>query len=260
MPGEGLPPPIASPTAQASTVQPDCRTPIWRRGARNRSRRDTRPSSGSSRGNAWTALKWLRATACQALQSRLRTGRARFDMSIVTATRGNPFSTSVKNSCSWANRRKRFIKAKFRSTTQRRGNSTKPRLPPGPPVPVRQSGAVAAAGRDDVRRLRRAQRVDGEVHTAARAGLIQPARSPLLGVLSSMRLSRMMAAGGPPVTFTAVIPNTGTPIRFAGGEGEAGVLMLQHDMGAQQIEQVLNLRGAVLSATIFQDTHTLTFA
>jgi hypothetical protein len=29
-----------------------------------------------------------------------------------------------------------------------------------------------------------------------------------------------------PLTFEAVIPNTGTPIGFAGGEGEAGFLRL----------------------------------
>ncbi len=53
-----------------------------------------------------------------------------------------------------------------------------------------------------------------------------------------------------PLTFTAVIPNTGTPIGFAGGEGEAGFIKLQHYMTAEQIEQVLNLRGAVLKVSI----------
>ncbi len=53
-----------------------------------------------------------------------------------------------------------------------------------------------------------------------------------------------------PLTFTAVIPNSGTPIGFAGGEGEAGFIKLQHYMTASQIEQVLNMRGAVLKVTI----------
>lgn len=55
------------------------------------------------------------------------------------------------------------------------------------------------------------------------------------------------------LTFTAVIPNSGTPIGFAGGEGEAGFLKLQHYMSAEQIEQVLNLRGAVLKVTIEEE-------
>ncbi len=42
------------------------------------------------------------------------------------------------------------------------------------------------------------------------------------------------------LTFTAVIPNSGTPIGFANGEGEAGFIKLQHYMTAKQIEQVLN--------------------
>jgi hypothetical protein len=53
-----------------------------------------------------------------------------------------------------------------------------------------------------------------------------------------------------PLTFEAVIPNSGTPIGFAGGEGEAGFLKLQHYMTAEQIERLLNLRGAVLQVTI----------
>jgi len=56
-----------------------------------------------------------------------------------------------------------------------------------------------------------------------------------------------------PLTFTAVIPNTGTPIGFAGGEGEAGFIKLQHYMSAEQIEAVLNLRGAVLKVTIEEE-------
>lgn len=55
-----------------------------------------------------------------------------------------------------------------------------------------------------------------------------------------------------PLTFEAVIPNTGTPIGLAGGEGEAGFLKLQHYMTAEQIERLLNLRGAVLKVTIEQ--------
>ncbi len=56
-----------------------------------------------------------------------------------------------------------------------------------------------------------------------------------------------------PLTFQAVIPNSGTPIGFAGGEGEAGFIKLQHYMNAQQIEQVLNLRGTVLKVTIEEE-------
>lgn len=52
------------------------------------------------------------------------------------------------------------------------------------------------------------------------------------------------------LTFEAVIPNTGTPIGFAGGEGEAGFIKLQHYMTAEQIERLLNMRGAVLTVTI----------
>lgn len=53
-----------------------------------------------------------------------------------------------------------------------------------------------------------------------------------------------------PLSFEAVIPNTGTPIGFAGGEGEAGFIKLQHYMSAEQIQSLLNLRGAVLTVTI----------
>lgn len=53
--------------------------------------------------------------------------------------------------------------------------------------------------------------------------------------------------------FSAVIPNSGTPIGFAGGEGEAGFIKLQHYMSAEQIEQMLNLRGAVLKVTIEEE-------
>lgn len=56
-----------------------------------------------------------------------------------------------------------------------------------------------------------------------------------------------------PITFTAVIANSGTPIGFAGGEGEAGFIKLQHYMSAQQIEQLLSLRGVVLKVTIEED-------
>jgi hypothetical protein len=54
----------------------------------------------------------------------------------------------------------------------------------------------------------------------------------------------------PILTFEAVIPNTGTPIGFAGGEGEAGFLKIQHYMTAEQIQALLNLRGCVLTVTI----------
>lgn len=55
---------------------------------------------------------------------------------------------------------------------------------------------------------------------------------------------------GQKLTFEAVIPNTGTPIGFAGGEGKAGLLKLQHYMTSEQIQAILELRGCVLRATI----------
>lgn len=51
------------------------------------------------------------------------------------------------------------------------------------------------------------------------------------------------------LTFEAVIPNSGTPIGFAGGEGDAGFIKLQHYMTAQQIERLLNMRGNVLTVS-----------
>jgi hypothetical protein len=42
----------------------------------------------------------------------------------------------------------------------------------------------------------------------------------------------------------------GTRISFADGEGEAGFIKLQHYVTAEQIERLLNLRGAVLKVTI----------
>ena len=56
-----------------------------------------------------------------------------------------------------------------------------------------------------------------------------------------------------PLIFSAVIPNTSTPIGFAGGEGEAGFIRLQHYMSAEQIEAVLNLRVAVLKVAIEEE-------
>jgi hypothetical protein len=53
-----------------------------------------------------------------------------------------------------------------------------------------------------------------------------------------------------PLTIEAVILNSGTPIGFAGGEGEARFLKLQHHMTAEQIEQLLNLSGTVLKVSI----------
>lgn len=55
------------------------------------------------------------------------------------------------------------------------------------------------------------------------------------------------------LAFEAVIPNSGTPIGFAGGEGEAGFLKLQHYMTTEHIERLLNLRGAVLKVTIEEE-------
>jgi hypothetical protein len=52
-----------------------------------------------------------------------------------------------------------------------------------------------------------------------------------------------------PLIFSAAIPNTGTPIGFAGDVGEAGFIKLQRYMTAEQIEQLLNLWGYVLIVT-----------
>lgn len=55
------------------------------------------------------------------------------------------------------------------------------------------------------------------------------------------------------LSFTAVIPDTGTPLSSTGGEGEAGFIKPQHHMRATHIGQVLNLRGAVAKVTIVED-------
>jgi hypothetical protein len=54
----------------------------------------------------------------------------------------------------------------------------------------------------------------------------------------------------PNLTLEGVIPNIGSLIGFAGGEGEAGFINLQRYMTAEQIQALLNFRGAVLTATI----------
>ena len=54
----------------------------------------------------------------------------------------------------------------------------------------------------------------------------------------------------PNLTFEAIMLTTDTPIGFAGGESEAGFIKLQHYMTAEQIQALLNLRGAVLKVTI----------
>ena len=59
-----------------------------------------------------------------------------------------------------------------------------------------------------------------------------------------------MKLPNPLLSFEAVIPNTGTPIGFGGGEGEAGFIRLQHYMTSEQIQQLLNLRGCILTVTI----------
>lgn len=53
-----------------------------------------------------------------------------------------------------------------------------------------------------------------------------------------------------PLTLKAVIPNTGSPIKFAGGEDEAGSLTLQFYASGEKIERLLALRGRELIIVI----------
>lgn len=53
-----------------------------------------------------------------------------------------------------------------------------------------------------------------------------------------------------PLALRAVIPNSGNPIAFAGGEDEAGVLKLQFYATGEEIERLLNLRGGELIITL----------
>lgn len=53
-----------------------------------------------------------------------------------------------------------------------------------------------------------------------------------------------------PLALRAVIPNTGNPIAFAGGEEEAGKLVLQFYASGEEIERLLELRGRELFVTL----------
>lgn len=61
------------------------------------------------------------------------------------------------------------------------------------------------------------------------------------------------AAGGTLAGPRDVWEGNNRPIGLAGGEGEAGVIELRHHMSAPQVEQALNLRGAVLKVTIEEE-------
>lgn len=57
-----------------------------------------------------------------------------------------------------------------------------------------------------------------------------------------------------PLAIRAVIPNTGNPIAFAGGEEEAGKLVLQFYASGEEIERLLRLRGKELIVVLQEDT------
>lgn len=55
------------------------------------------------------------------------------------------------------------------------------------------------------------------------------------------------------LALRCVIPNTGNPISFAGGEEEAGVLRLQFYASGEEIEQLLALRGKELIVVLKEE-------
>ncbi len=55
-----------------------------------------------------------------------------------------------------------------------------------------------------------------------------------------------------PLALKAVIPNSGSPIKFAGGEEEAGSLTLQFYATGEEIEQLLSLRGRELRVVMVE--------
>ena len=55
-----------------------------------------------------------------------------------------------------------------------------------------------------------------------------------------------------PLAIKAVIPNTGSPIKFAGGEDEAGSLTVQFYASGDEIEQLLGLRGKELNIVLVE--------
>ncbi len=52
------------------------------------------------------------------------------------------------------------------------------------------------------------------------------------------------------LAFRAAIPNVGSPITFAGGQDEAGVLKLQFYATGEEIDRLLELRGKELVVVI----------
>lgn len=56
-----------------------------------------------------------------------------------------------------------------------------------------------------------------------------------------------------PLALRAVIPNTGSPISFAGGEEEAGKLVLQFYASGEEIERLLQLRGKELIVVFHEE-------
>ncbi len=56
-----------------------------------------------------------------------------------------------------------------------------------------------------------------------------------------------------PLAIRAVIPNTGNPIAFAGGEEEAGTLKLLFFASGEEIERLLKLRGKELLVVIQEE-------
>ncbi len=56
-----------------------------------------------------------------------------------------------------------------------------------------------------------------------------------------------------PLAIRAVIPNTGKPISFAGGEDEAGTLVLQFYASGEEIERLLKLRGKELMVVLAEE-------
>lgn len=55
-----------------------------------------------------------------------------------------------------------------------------------------------------------------------------------------------------PLALRCVIPNCGSPIKFAGGEDEAGSLTLQFCASGEEIEQLLALRGRELRVVLVE--------
>ena len=52
------------------------------------------------------------------------------------------------------------------------------------------------------------------------------------------------------LAFKAVIPTSGTPIGFSGGEDESGHIKLEHFATGEEVQQMLDLRGKELIITM----------